>query len=203
MASGRLFLSSDAAATAANIMLHEQRFWSALTFNLLVIAAYLVVTALLYDLFGPVSRFLSLQAVLFSVVGCAVQAAALAFYAAPWVVPSGSRFLTSFSTDQTQQRMRLLLRSYVQAYNIGLAFFGFHCILIGCLIVRSTFPPRALGILVLCGGLSWLTFLSPPLADLLHSYNIAPGVLGEGSLTLWLSLAGVNAHRWAEQADAR
>jgi hypothetical protein len=53
------------------------------------------------------------------------------------------------------------------------------------------------------GGLSWLTFLSPPLASYLRPYNIAPGVLGEGSLTLWLLIAGVNAQKWAERANAR
>jgi hypothetical protein len=81
LASSGLFVLTDAAATATNIMLHEQRFWLGFTFNLIVIASYVIVTAMFYDLFKPVSRRLSLQAALFSVVGCAVQAAALVFYA--------------------------------------------------------------------------------------------------------------------------
>src|SRR5271165_2513513 len=161
MASGKLFILTDAAATAANIMLHGQRFWLGFTFNLIVIASYLVVTAMFYDLFRPVSNRLSLHAALFSIAGCAVQAAAMAFYAAPFVVLSGSKYLPSFSTGQAQQLALLGLRMYVQAYNIGLAFFGFYCILIGSLIYKSAFLPRVLGVLMLCGGLSWLTFLSP------------------------------------------
>jgi hypothetical protein len=51
-------------------------------------------------------------------------------------------------------------------------------------------------------GLSWLTFLSPPLANLLHPYNLAPGILGEGSLTLWLLVIGVNVQQWKKQASA-
>jgi hypothetical protein len=35
--------------------------------------------------------------------------------------------------------------------------------------------------------LGWLTFLSPPLANSMSPYNLAPGILGEGALTLWLS----------------
>ena len=31
---------------------------------------------------------------------------------------------------------------------------------------------------------------------------LAPGLLGEGALTLWLLLVGVNASRWQEMADA-
>jgi hypothetical protein len=201
LASSGVITLTDAVATATNILLHEQRFWLGFTFNLVVIASYLVVTALFYELFRPVSRQLSLHAVLFSVVGCAVQAAALVFYAAPWVVLSGSHDPASSSVDQAMALLGLKL--YVQAYNIGLGFFGFYCILIGRLIFKSAFLPRALGVLMMFGGLSWLTFLSPSLASYLRPYNIAPGVLGEGSLTLWLLLAGVNAQKWTEQANAR
>ena len=53
------------------------------------------------------------------------------------------------------------------------------------------------------GGLGWLTCLSPPLANYLSPYVLAPGILGEGSLTLWLLVMGVNAERWKEQASAQ
>jgi hypothetical protein len=49
-------------------------------------------------------------------------------------------------------------------------------------------------------GLGWLTFLSPSLARSLYPYNLAPGILGEGVLTLWLLVMGVHAQRWWEQA---
>jgi len=50
--------------------------------------------------------------------------------------------------------------------------------------------------------LGWLPFLSPPLANHLSPYNLAPGILGEGLLTLWLLAIGVNEQRWKEQASA-
>ncbi len=80
-----------------------------------------------------------------------------------------------------------------------LVFFGLYCLLIGYLILRSTFLPRLLGVLMALGGLGWLTYLSPSLSSRLVPYNMAPGILGEASLTLWLLLAGVNAKRWLEQ----
>src|SRR5271166_6341106 len=83
-----------------------------------------------------------------------------------------------------------------------LVFFGFYCLLIGYLIFRSTFLPRLLGVLMAIGGLGWLTFLSPPFANYLSPYNLAPGILGEGVLTLWLLVMGVNVQRWKEQASA-
>ncbi len=84
----------------------------------------------------------------------------------------------------------------------NLVFFGFYCLLIGYLIYSSTFLPRILGALMAFGGLGWLTFLSPPLAQYLSPYNMAPGMIGEGALTLWLLVFGLNDQRWNEQASA-
>jgi hypothetical protein len=74
-----------------------------------------------------------------------------------------------------------------------LAFFGVYCILIGWLIVRSGFVPPALGVLMMIGGASWLTFAWPPLARALAPFNFAPGILGEGALTVWLLAFGVTS----------
>jgi hypothetical protein len=81
-----------------------------------------------------------------------------------------------------------------------LVLFGFYCLLIGYLILRSTFLPRILGVLMMFAGLGWLTFLSPPLAKYLSPYIFVPGIIGEGALTLWLLVMGLNEQRWKEQA---
>ena len=84
-----------------------------------------------------------------------------------------------------------------------LVFFGFYCLLIGYLIFKSAFLPRILGVLMAFAGLGWLTFLSPQLANHLSPYVFAPGLLGEGALTLWLLVIGVNQQRWKQQASVR
>ena len=84
-----------------------------------------------------------------------------------------------------------------------LGFFGFYCLLIGYLIIKSTFLPRVLGVLMAIGGLSWLTFFSPSLTSQLNPYNLAPGIFGEGVLTLWLLVMGLNEQRWKEQAGVK
>jgi hypothetical protein len=67
-------------------------------------------------------------------------------------------------------------------------------------VFGSTFLPRTLGALMVFASVGWLTFLSPPLAKSLYPYNFAPGLIGDGSLTLWLLVIGVNIPRWQEQA---
>jgi hypothetical protein len=84
----------------------------------------------------------------------------------------------------------------------ALVFFGVYCLLIGYLISKSAFLPRVLSILMLVGGLGWLTFLSRSLANTLMPYNMAPGILAETALTLWLLIPGLNAQEWKEQASS-
>jgi hypothetical protein len=81
----------------------------------------------------------------------------------------------------------------------SLVFFGPYCVLIGYLILRSTFLPRILGLLMVLAGLGWLILLSP-FANRLTTYVEVLGIIAEGSLMLWLLIKGVNVQRWEEQA---
>ena len=74
-----------------------------------------------------------------------------------------------------------------------LALFGCYCVLIGYLIAASSFMPRALGIALAIGGISWLTFAMPSVAHALSPFNYVPGILAEGALTVWLVAKGARA----------
>jgi uncharacterized protein DUF4386 len=95
------------------------------------------------------------------------------------------------------------LRLQPQGVNIAVLFDGFYCILIGYLVLRSTFLPRTLGVLTALGGLGWLTFLSPSLAHYLSPYNLAFGLLGEGTVCLWLLVMSANVQPWTKHVSAR
>ena len=77
----------------------------------------------------------------------------------------------------------------------NLAIFGVYCLLIGYLIIRSTFLPRLLGVCLMIGGVSWLTFAWPQLSARLAPYNMAPGILAELALTIWLLARRVDVPR--------
>ena len=53
---GGLVVNGDAAATATNILAHEPSFWFGFAAWLIMIACYIAVTALFYELFRPVRR---------------------------------------------------------------------------------------------------------------------------------------------------
>jgi hypothetical protein len=81
----------------------------------------------------------------------------------------------------------------------ALVFFGVYCLLIGYLISKSTFLPRVFSILMIIGGLGWLTFLSRSLANAMAPYNMAPGILAE---TLADPLAPDSGHQRAAMERA-
>lgn len=84
-----------------------------------------------------------------------------------------------------------------------LALFGVYCLLIGYLVFRSTYLPRGLGMLLMVGGVGWLTFAVPALARALSPYNFGPGIIAEGVLTVWLLIAGVHPQRWTAMAEGK
>jgi Domain of unknown function (DUF4386) len=205
VAGGRFVVGGDAAAIAANILAHEPLFRVAFVANLIATACYITVTLLVYVLLKPVNRNISLLAAFFSLVGCAIGAISCLLFLAPVVVLSGAQ--TGFTVEQLEAQAQMFLRLSAQANNIGLVFFGLHVLTAGYLIHRATFLPRILGVLLAITGLCYLTnsfanFLALPFKAYLSPLVAAGGLVGEGSLTVWLLLKGVNVQRWKEQASA-
>ncbi|MBV9570874.1 MAG: DUF4386 domain-containing protein [Alphaproteobacteria bacterium] len=198
-----LTVSGNAAATAHNIIVHETLFRFGLAADLVMLAAYLGVTWLLFVLLKPVSKNISGLAALFSLLGIAVVAANSINHAAVLVFLKAQT--PALQLDQLNALAYSFLRLHGQGYNIASVFFGFYCALIGGLILRSTFLPRLVGGLMLLAGICFLVdsfaiILSPQFARLLYVYTSIASLVGEGSLTLWLLLFGVNETRWREQA---
>jgi hypothetical protein len=199
----RLVVSDNAAATATNILAHEPLWRLGFATDIISFASYIALTALLYELFKPVNRSLSLVGAFFGLVASVVHAISSLFHLAPLVLLGGGQYLSVFTVEQLQALALVFLKLRAAAYhNIGLVFFGLYLLLVGILILRSAFLPRVLGVLMVLAGLSYLPFLSPPLVHSLQPYILVfPGV-GQISLCLWLLVMGVNAQRWKEQVGA-
>ena len=145
------------------------------------------VALLFYSLFKPVNKNLSLLAAVFRLIFVAVMTVNSLNY---------FNLLDLFKSAHSSA-------AFNTGYGIALVPFGIHCLVIGYLIFQSNLLPRIIGILIALAGLGYLTFVWPPLGDQLFvPYILVPALVGEGSLTLWLILIGVNAERWTQQASA-
>ena len=199
-----LIVPGDAAATAAKILAKESLFRLGFAADLIAGACYMGVTVLLYGLLKPVSRSLSLLAAFFGLAGIAIVAATSITNLAPLVLLGSGEYSSAFTVSQLQAMALTSLRLSFQGFILAMVFFGFQCLLIGCLIVRTTFLPRILGVLLAIGGSSYIissfaTFLAPAFGARLSPFIVPLALLGEGSLTLWLIVMGVNEQRWKEQ----
>jgi hypothetical protein len=191
----RFVIAAGTAAAASNSLVNESLYRFGFTFDLIAVASGIAVTALFYRLFKPVSGRLSLLAAYVNLMGCAITAASCLLHFVPLAILRAADYFPIFAS-KLEPLALLFLRMRVQTANIGIVFTGFYCILIGFVILRSSFLPRSLGVLMAIAGLGWLTFLSPSLANRLSPFNsLVSGLFGEGALMLWLLVIGVNVQR--------
>ena len=73
----------------------------------------------------------------------------------------------------------------------ALAVFGLYCLGLGILVLHSALMPRVIGVLLMLGGVAWLSYVDLSLARSLQPYNMACGIIAEFIFTLWLIAAGV------------
>src|SRR6202795_2598786 len=160
---GKLVVSGNAAATAANILGHERLFWLGFVLSLIGVAFHIAWALLMYELLKPVNKSLSLLAAFVILVGCAIQALASLLYLAPLLILQGGSSVSAFTPEQLQALALLFLKLNQYAFNIDLVFYGIWCVVTGYLIFRSTFLPRILGVLLAIRGLGCVTYLYPAL----------------------------------------
>ncbi len=203
----RIIVSGDATATAANIRSLESlwRFGIAAEFFLLICAVAL--TLIFFVLLRPVSRDLALLAVFFNLVSVAVEAA-VQLYLLGALFPLGkAEYLRAFEPEQLYALASLSVKSHSYGFGVALIFFGCVCLILGYLIFKSGFLPKALGVLMQIAGLSYLTdsfalILAPTFANRIFPAVLVPAFVGEASLCLWLLVKGVNVEKWEEKASA-
>ncbi|HET8887918.1 MAG TPA: DUF4386 domain-containing protein [Candidatus Angelobacter sp.] len=199
--SGKLVVSGDAAATAANMLAHRGLFQLGFAVYLIEMACQIAMTALFYHLLKPAGRSVSLVAAFLGLTGGIIKTFSRLFFIAPLFILGGAHYLSVFSAEQLQALALLFLKVNDRGAGIALVFFGFYAILTGYLIIKSTFLPRILGVLSVLGGFGWLTFLYPPLGGRLFPFIAMFAVLGAAALIFWLLVKGVNEQRWQEKTN--
>jgi hypothetical protein len=197
----KIVVSGDAAATAANLRSMESlwRFGIAAEFVLLISAVAL--TLIFFVLLRPVSRDLALLAVFFNLVSIAVEAVSALHLVAALFPLGNAGYLTAFEPEQLYAMATLSVKSHSYGFGVALIFFGCDCLVLGYLIFRSGYLPKAIGVLMQIAGLCYLTnsfalILAPALANRIFPAILIPAFVGEASLCLWLLVKGVNVEKW-------
>jgi len=197
----KLIVPSDAASTSANIAAHETLFRVGFASELLQLAFDVGVAMLLYALFRPVNRNIALLAAFMRLSCAIILGVASTIHLAALRLLEGGDYLAGFQPEQLQSLALLVLKLHGDAYAVALVFFGFACIALGYLIVRSTYFPRFIGLLMVIAGTGYLLnsfakFVYPALAGTLYPAILMPALVAELALALWLLFKGVDVEKW-------
>nr|MBN2278745.1 DUF4386 domain-containing protein [candidate division Zixibacteria bacterium] len=194
----RLIVPGDAAATASNIMASEFLFRIGIAGDLIMLVFDVVVALALYVLLRPVNKSLALLAAFFRLTHTAINGINLLNSVFALLLVNGPGYLTSFRPDQLYSQMLLFLNAHSYGYLIALVFFGFHCLILGYLIIKSDYIPGVLGILMIAASFGYLidsfaNILLSGYADYKTIFLIivaVPAIVAELSLCLWLLFKG-------------
>src|SRR3954463_9186498 len=149
---GKIIVSGDAAATAANILAHPTLF--RLTF-----ASYLVegicdvlLAVVFYIILKPVNRNLALISAFFGIAAMLTFATAqAAFYSSSLIVRDAAGMAT-FTAEQRSALAYLATRISTMIATLFLILYGIETMIRGWLMARSGYIPRWIGILMIAGG---------------------------------------------------
>jgi hypothetical protein len=202
---GRLVVHGDAAATAHNIVTHEMLYrWGFAVEVFYCAFCNVPILLIFYNLFKVVNKNAALLMVFFDLVTTAIESISMLAHFAPLLFLGGGHSLSAFTAEQLQAAAYTSVQLFEHGFALSLVFFGFDCLVTAYLILRSTFLPRILGVLLAIEGLGYLInsftlFLAPALQARIFPYFMVTGI-GEVALCLWLLVMGVNVQRWKEQA---
>jgi hypothetical protein len=206
MVRSMLVVPGDAAATAQNIAGSEGLFRWGMAGEATIFLIEIVLAAVLYTLFRPVSRSLSLGASLARVAEGVVMAAGNLFTSILTLVAvGGAGYLAVFETEQRNALALLFQEANDYVVLTWGFFFALSLILTGWLVYRSGFCPRIPGILLMLAGVGYFaqsygTFVAPGLTDALSTVVLVLAVPGELVFALWLLAKGVDESKWQAAA---
>jgi Domain of unknown function (DUF4386) len=196
-----LIVSGNAAATARNIMASESLFRLGIVSALLGSIIAIFYLLMLYKLLRPVSKDIAVLMVILGLIGNPITMLTEFTQLGVLQLLSGADYLTVFTIAQLQALAYLFLRLHSYGIDIAFIFSGLWLLPLGYLVFRSGFLPRILGVLLIIGGLGYLTdvfagFLFP-------GSNLSIGLLtglAEIFFLLWLLIKGVNVEKWEKRA---
>jgi hypothetical protein len=204
VATTNLIVPGDATETANNIMSSESLFRIGAVGDTVTFLIEIALVVLLYILFEPVSKTLSLVAACSRLAMTVMQGMNLLnkFYALQLL--SGADYLTAFGPDQLHALALQSLNAYEFGALIWGTFFSLHLFVLAILFFKSGYFPRFLGVLFVIASIGYLTdsyghFLVPRYTEI-YTWIVWSTVPAELVFAFWLLIKGVNVEKWEKRA---
>jgi hypothetical protein len=198
-----LIVAGNASATVHNILAHETLFRAGFAAHLLLLLCNIPGEIISFILLRRVNVIIAATAMACGLVGTAIEGLDMLTAYVPLKLAAEGNALAAFNPVQLQALSYISVQLQDAGLLISFVFYGLDEIAAGFLIFRSRFLPRILGIMLGLSGLCYfshgfLSFLAPSLDARLSPYILFPCLPGEGSISLWLAIMGLNVAKWRE-----
>lgn len=191
---GKIIVSGDATATAANIAAHPTLFRMVFATYLVEGFCDIILCVMWYIILKPVNRNVALISAFIGVVSMITFAIAEGSYWASSIIVKDTAGMSAFTPEQRNALAMLALRISSMIATLFIAFYGTACMIRGYLIMQSGYLPKALGVLLIIGGTGFVlrsvTYIVVPQYSSVAM--LFPMALAGIPLTYWLLVKGVN-----------
>jgi hypothetical protein len=187
----KLLVSRSAAETAKNIIANEALFRAGIFGYTITFICDLLAAWALWVFLKPVNESLSLLTAWFRLVYTVIAFVALLNLVAILRLLNTPDYKTVFEPDQLYAQIKLSLNAFRSGWYFGILFFGIHLGLLGYLVLKSTYIPNLLGVLLIVAGLGYLINAIKPIAfPNIHLDFAKYTFFGELIFMLWLIIKG-------------
>jgi hypothetical protein len=189
-----IIVPGDYATTVDNILGDPGFYRAGFLADTIMLFCDVALAILLYQIFSPVNRNLSLMAAVFRLIQASIIAANLLNYYAPLLLTSTITPGTEVSSATGEQVM-FYLELHRHGYDLGLLFFAVSNLLLGYLVTRSGYLPAILGYGLQAAAIVYLVgsstlFLFPQYSAIIQPAYIIP-LVAETAFCLWLLIRGI------------
>lgn len=189
-----LLIANDVAGTAQRVAQSLGLFRASFIAYLVEACCDITLNVLLYALLRPVSRQFALLALCFGLIATAIYAAGELVYFAAALPILDVDVARVVEPAVKAELTYLCLTLYGYVNGIFAVFYGTAAVIRGSLMVRSSFIPRAIGILFIAGGLGFiaknLLVVGAPRYD--QFYILLPMFVAMLSWTIWSIVKGID-----------
>ncbi|WP_326561550.1 DUF4386 domain-containing protein [Micromonospora sp. NBC_01796] len=191
----QLFVADDPSATLANLVEHESLARAGIALELLVVLTQTLTAVWFYRLFRTVDSVAAASIAAFGLVNAVAVLGSAALLATATEVA-----VAPFGDPATTAQLMYVISGHL--WTVGGLFFGLWLIPMGVCVHRSGFMPRALGWILIVGGVGYVLgafvgYLAPD-AGVVADALVIPATVGEFWMIGYLLVRGVHPGALAE-----
>jgi hypothetical protein len=193
---GKVYTPGDAAATAANVLTNSGLIRIGVIADLFQATVFAFLGMVLYQLLHHVNKNVARSMMIHVAIATTIMCLNLIFEFAALLVATDPSYATAFGAAGSNALVLLLLDMHHYGFLIAQTFFGLWLVPLGYLAYKSGMFPKALGIVLIVGGVCYLVdmllkFLVPDFAATVTTFLIIPFTVAEVWMLGYLLVKGV------------